>query len=118
MPSKRPRVIVTRRLPDVIETRMMELFDAKLNHDDTPMGRDALVEAMHAIKDEFEAYGWRHLSGRYRASRYLSAKEAAPQTPLSLLQAGARSGPGGWLRRRPEVSLRGDPQAPHPAPHP
>lgn len=33
----------------------------------------ALVEAMHAIKDEFEAYGWRHLSGRYRASRYLSA---------------------------------------------
>jgi putative transposase len=27
----------------------------------------ALVEAMHAIKDDFEAYGWRHLSGRYRA---------------------------------------------------
>jgi hypothetical protein len=33
----------------------------------------ALVEAMHAIKDEFEAYGWRHFPRRYRASRYLSA---------------------------------------------
>lgn len=43
---------------------------------DTPTtGADdtALVEAMHAVKDEFEAYGWRHLSGRYRAQRYLSA---------------------------------------------
>ncbi|MDX1425650.1 MAG: D-glycerate dehydrogenase, partial [Kiloniellales bacterium] len=31
MPSKRPLVIVTRRLPDAIETRMMELFDTRLN---------------------------------------------------------------------------------------
>ncbi len=46
MPRKGPMVIVTRKLPDVVETRMMELFDAKLNHDDTPMGRDQLVEAM------------------------------------------------------------------------
>ena len=37
----------------------------------------ALVEAMDAIKDEFEVYGWRHLSGRYRASRYLSAKRGS-----------------------------------------
>jgi glyoxylate reductase len=41
-------VIVTRKLPDVIETRMMELFDARLNHDDTPMDRAALVEAVQA----------------------------------------------------------------------
>ncbi len=46
MPRKGPLVIVTRKLPDVIETRMMELFDAKLNDDDTPMGREELVEAM------------------------------------------------------------------------
>ncbi len=46
MPRKGPTVIVTRKLPDVIETRMMELFDAKLNHDDQPMDRAALVEAM------------------------------------------------------------------------
>ena len=46
MPSKRPRVIVTRRLPDVIETRMMELFNCRLNEDDTPMNQGALVQAM------------------------------------------------------------------------
>ena len=48
MPRKGPSVIVTRKLPDVIETRMMELFDAKLNHDDAPMDRAALVDAMQA----------------------------------------------------------------------
>jgi glyoxylate reductase len=36
MPTK-PLVIVTRKLPDVIETRMMELFDVRLNLDDRPM---------------------------------------------------------------------------------
>ncbi len=46
MTTKRPSVIVTRRLPDVIETRMMELFDCRLNEDDTPMNHGALVQAM------------------------------------------------------------------------
>ena len=46
MPRKRPLVIVTRKLPDVIETRMMELFDTRLNDDDHPMTREELVEAV------------------------------------------------------------------------
>ncbi len=50
MPRKGPSVIVTRKLPDVIETRMMELFDARLNHDDAPMDRAALVEAMQGCE--------------------------------------------------------------------
>jgi glyoxylate reductase len=45
MAEKRPIVIVTRKLPDVIETRMMELFDARLNVDDRPMSQAELVEA-------------------------------------------------------------------------
>ncbi|MBV8798195.1 MAG: D-glycerate dehydrogenase [Alphaproteobacteria bacterium] len=45
MPA-RPRVIVTRKLPDAIETRMRELFDTRLNHDDKPMDSAALAEAM------------------------------------------------------------------------
>jgi glyoxylate reductase len=45
MPSK-PLVIVTRKLPDAIETRMRELFDARLNHDDTPMTQAELIEAV------------------------------------------------------------------------
>ena len=44
--SKKPLVIVTRRLPDSVETRMRELFDARLNVDDRPMNRAELVEAV------------------------------------------------------------------------
>jgi glyoxylate reductase len=39
------RVVVTRKLPDAIETRMMELFDVQLNIEDEPMSQDALIEA-------------------------------------------------------------------------
>jgi glyoxylate reductase len=34
MPVKKPLVIVTRKLPEAVETRMRELFDARLNLDD------------------------------------------------------------------------------------
>jgi glyoxylate reductase len=46
MPAKKPLVIVTRKLPDPIETRMRELFDTRLNVDDTPMSREQLVQAV------------------------------------------------------------------------
>ncbi len=46
MASKKPVVVVTRKLPGVIETRMMELFDARLNLGDEPMSRDQLIEAV------------------------------------------------------------------------
>lgn len=46
MVAKKPLVIVTRKLPDVIETRMMELFDCRLNHDDHPFTRDELIAAV------------------------------------------------------------------------
>lgn len=44
--SKTPVIVVTRKLPDVVETRMRELFDARLNTDDTPMAQAQLVEAV------------------------------------------------------------------------
>ncbi len=46
MTKKKPLVVVTRKLPAVVETRMRELFDARLNIDDTPMSQAALVEAV------------------------------------------------------------------------
>ncbi|MCE5973866.1 D-glycerate dehydrogenase [Sinirhodobacter sp. WL0062] len=46
MPAPRLSVVVTRRLPEVVETRMKELFDVELREDDTPMTREELVEAM------------------------------------------------------------------------
>src|SRR5229473_2271945 len=46
MPNrKRPLVVVTRKLPDSVETRMRELFDARLNLDDKPMSHADLAEA-------------------------------------------------------------------------
>ena len=46
MRSKRPFVIVTRKLPDPIETRMMELFACGLNLDDTPLSKPELIAAV------------------------------------------------------------------------
>ena len=48
MARKKPLVIVTRKLPDVVETRMCELFDARLNIDDKPMSRSELAAALAA----------------------------------------------------------------------
>jgi glyoxylate reductase len=42
----KPLVIVTRKLPDVIETRLMELFETQLNLDDKPMSQAELVKAV------------------------------------------------------------------------
>jgi glyoxylate reductase len=44
--KKRPLVVVTRKLPDSTETRMRELFDTRLNLDDTPMTQAQLAEAV------------------------------------------------------------------------
>lgn len=43
MAGKQLSVVVTRRLPDVVETRMKELFDARLRDDDTRMTREELL---------------------------------------------------------------------------
>ncbi|MEM1237021.1 MAG: D-glycerate dehydrogenase [Pseudomonadota bacterium] len=62
MPSKRLSVVVTRRLPEVVETRMSELFDVQLRETDEPMTRAQLVEAMKTadvlvptVTDEIDA---------------------------------------------------------------
>jgi glyoxylate reductase len=44
--ARKPVIIVTRKLPDVVETRMRELFDARLNVDDKPMSQADLVAAV------------------------------------------------------------------------
>src|SRR6202795_3329103 len=46
--KKKPLVVVTRKLPDSIETRMRELFDARLNLDDTPMTDEQIAEAVRS----------------------------------------------------------------------
>lgn len=46
MTKKNPVVFVTRKLPDPVETRMMELFDAQLNVADEPLTQEDLVGAV------------------------------------------------------------------------
>ncbi|SON57298.1 Glycerate dehydrogenase [Hartmannibacter diazotrophicus] len=46
MSRKKPIVFVTRKLPDVVETRMRELFDTRLNADDHPMTQAELTAAV------------------------------------------------------------------------
>jgi len=60
--KKRPVVVVTRRLPDVIETRLRELFDTRLNLEDKPLSAEELAEAVRTadvlvptITDEIDA---------------------------------------------------------------
>ena len=45
-PLKNTLIIVTRKLPDVVETRMCELFNTRLNEDDQPMSKEALIDAV------------------------------------------------------------------------
>ena len=61
--SKQPlSVVVTRRLPEVVEKRLTELFNVTLRDDDTPMTRSELGEAMKTadilvptVTDEIDA---------------------------------------------------------------
>lgn len=46
MSKKKPLVVVTRKLPDSVETRMRELFETRLNLDDRPMTQAELVDAV------------------------------------------------------------------------
>ena len=46
MSQKKTVVVITRKLPDIVETRMMELFDVRLNLDDEPMKKMDLIEAV------------------------------------------------------------------------
>ena len=48
-PKKKPKVYVTRKLPDAVETRMRELFDAELNIDDHPRTKAELIQAVRTV---------------------------------------------------------------------
>ena len=44
--SAKPLVIVTRRLPELVEARLMELFNTKLSLDDKPFSKNQLIDAV------------------------------------------------------------------------
>ena len=44
----KPKIILTRQLPDSIETRMRELFNATLNESDLPLSKEELIKAVQS----------------------------------------------------------------------
>jgi lactate dehydrogenase-like 2-hydroxyacid dehydrogenase len=73
MAARKPKVIVTRKLPDSVETRMRELFDTELNVTDRPMSREALIDAVQradvlspTITDEIDAELLSHAGERLK----------------------------------------------------
>jgi lactate dehydrogenase-like 2-hydroxyacid dehydrogenase len=46
--SDRPRVVVTRRLPEPVEAHLRERFDARLSADDRPLSAEQLAEAVRS----------------------------------------------------------------------
>jgi glyoxylate reductase len=46
MADRKPKVVVTRKLPDPVEVRMRELFDTEFNAADRPLPADALTHAL------------------------------------------------------------------------
>ncbi len=46
MPTTKPKIIVTRKLPQQVETRMCELFDTSLNVDDVAFTHARLIDAV------------------------------------------------------------------------
>lgn len=46
MTVSKPKIIVTRRLPEAVHTRLSDLFDAELRLDDTPFSQEELKQAV------------------------------------------------------------------------
>lgn len=71
--KSKPKVVVTRRLPPEVETRMTDLFDTVLRSDDTPMTQEELAIAISdcdvfvpTVTDKIDAAILSHASPRLR----------------------------------------------------
>ena len=71
--KSKPKVVVTRRLPIEVETRMADMFATVLRVDDTPMSQDELAEAISdcdvfvpTVTDRIDAAVLSHASDRLR----------------------------------------------------
>jgi glyoxylate reductase len=84
MPTRKLKIVVTRKLPAAVELRMKELFDARLNEDDHPFTQEELAEAMQTA-DVLVPTVTDHIDGRLLA-------RAGEQLRL-IAQFGAGRGP-------------------------
>ena len=85
--GKKPLVVVTRKLPDSVETRMCELFDTRLNLDDKPMSQAELAEAVKVadvlvptVTDQIDARGAQPVRANGSSSSPISATASTIST--------------------------------------
>ncbi len=85
--KKKPKVYITRKLPDAVETRMRELFDAELNIDDTPRTQAELVEAVQSadvlvptVTDRIDAALIEEAGPQHEADRQLFQRHRTTST--------------------------------------
>ena len=84
MSRKRLKVVVTRRLPDAVETRMSELFDVTLSPDDRPMTREQLtawLDAAHQAADAAESIINHYYHGQFDV---MSKSDSTPVTQADI----------------------------------
>ena len=92
---KKPLVVITRKLPDQVETRMRELFDAQLNLDDRPMSREELAAAVKqadvlvpTITDRIDAaVNSENPVTVDKVSGYVGAAQASPKATMVISPA-------------------------------
>ena len=78
MSKRKPLVVVTRKLPDVVETRMMELFQARLNETDAPMTKAQLIEGVNDEIALLAALGDGFSRDHIHTRRRLQPRQAEP----------------------------------------
>ncbi len=71
--NRKPKVIVSRKIPATIETRMAELFDVVLNHEDKPLSKAELIAAfkegdvfVSTVTDEISADIIKHAGPQFK----------------------------------------------------
>ena len=102
MPNrKRALVVVTRKLPDIVETRMRELFDARLNLDDKPMSHADLAEAAR-VADVLVPTITDHIDAavlELRRAGEISLEQAAPFAPIRVARVAREEEVEAWSAR-------------------
>ena len=93
MADSKPLVILTRKLPDTVETRMRELFNTELNASDKAFDRDQLIDAMRraevlvpTVTDRIDAELIKAAGPVVRAARVAKVETGKPRMMARTIQ--------------------------------
>ena len=101
--APRPVVIVTRRLPDAVEARLVKQFDARLNISDRPFSRDELLAALRQADILLCTLGDRLSASVLRSSRRRARMLANFGVGFNHIDVGAAREQGIVVTNTPDV---------------